>query len=150
MDLESDISPTTVWSLLGFTSRDRVFKSRSIRLGALAVNAIEGALFEPFPVDIRARDRLLWCMFLIILRGYFLGNNSSIVHFSFIGALRDVDRIGDYDWGSFTFAYFLHSMRIRYEGQTDTWLDFYPFLLVGFSHLTSTFFFVFFLSFLLM
>lgn len=97
VDLKADISPTTVQSLLGFTSQDRVFKDRRICLGALVVDVIQGALSEPFPVDIRACDRLLRHLFLIIMRGCFLGSNSFTVHFSIVRALRDVGSIGDYD-----------------------------------------------------
>lgn len=77
------------------------------------------------------RDRILRRLFLTIMRGFFLANNSSTISFSLVGALRDVERIGDYDWGSFTFAYFLHGMRLRSEGVTEAWLGFYPFLLVS-------------------
>lgn len=77
VDLKVHISPTVVRSLLGFTARDRVFKGRSIRSRAL----IQGVLAQLFHIDVRARDHLLRYLFLIILRGYFLGNNSSTVHF---------------------------------------------------------------------
>lgn len=107
IDLEAHISPTIIRSLLGFTVHDRVFKGRSIYYDALVVEAIQGALSQSFLADIRARDRLLRYLFLIILKGYFLGNNSSTIHFSIVGALKDVSSIIDYNWGSFTFAYFL-------------------------------------------
>lgn len=132
-----DISPAAVRSLLGFSPRDRVFKARNICSGALAFDAIEGILYEPFLDDLVERDRLLRRLFLTIMRGYFLANNSSTVHFSIVGDLRDVDRIRDYDWGSFT--YFLHGMRLRSEGQTDAWLGFFPFLLVSFLSNSSHF-----------
>lgn len=86
---------------------------------------------EPFPDDMVERDRLLRRLFLTIMRGCFLANNSSTIHFSIVKALREVDRIEDYDWGSFTFAYFLYCRRLRSNGQTDAWLSFYPFFLVG-------------------
>lgn len=117
--MEADISPIAIRALLGFSPWDRVFKAHSIRSGALAFDAIRGILSKLFPNDLVERDRLLHCLFLIIMRGYFLANNSFTVHFSIVGDLRDVDRIRDYDWGSFTFAYFLHGMRLRSEGQTD-------------------------------
>lgn len=40
VDLEIDISPTTVQTLLGFIARDKVFKGKSIHLGTLVVKAI--------------------------------------------------------------------------------------------------------------
>lgn len=55
-------------------------------------------LAQPFLADSRARDRLLRRMFLIILKDYFFGNNSFTIYFSIVGALKEVDRIGDYDW----------------------------------------------------
>lgn len=42
MPLDADISLTIVRALLGFFPRDRVFKARSIRSGALAFDAIRG------------------------------------------------------------------------------------------------------------
>lgn len=116
VDLGADIFPTTIRSLLGFTTLNRVFKDRSIRSGTLAVNAIQGALSQLFLADIRARNRLLRCLFLIILKGCFLGNNSSTINFSIIGVLRDMTSIRDYDWGSFTFSYFLYGMHLYSEG----------------------------------
>lgn len=97
----------TVQSLLGFTHQDRVFKAQSIRSGVFAIDVVREVLSEPFPDDMRVRDQLLRFFFLTIMRGCFLENISFTIHFSIIGALRDVDRIGDYNWGSFNFSYFL-------------------------------------------
>lgn len=71
------------------------------------------------------------------MRGCFIANNSSTIPFNLVGAIQDVDRIGDYDYGSFTLAIFLHEMRLLLEGVTDDWLGFYSFLLV--SHLDQFF-----------
>lgn len=49
--------------------------------------------------------------------------------FVLISATREVDRIGEFDWGSYTFAYFLRGMRLRSQGLMEAWLGFYPFLL---------------------
>lgn len=59
MPMKSDISPTIVHSLLGFTSRDRFFKARSFRSGALTFDAIGGILSESFTDDLVERDWLL-------------------------------------------------------------------------------------------
>lgn len=84
-------------TLLGFAARDNDCKGHNIRSRALATEAVQGILSEPFPEDVRVRDRLLHRLFLIILRGCLLGNNSSTIYFSIVGALRDVDRTVDYD-----------------------------------------------------
>lgn len=59
MDLEVQISLTTVHFLPGFIARGKIFKGRNICFGALALKAIQGMLAQPFPVNIKARDRLL-------------------------------------------------------------------------------------------
>lgn len=150
MPLGVDISPTSVRALLGFSPRDRAFKARSIHSGALGSDALKGIWFELFPDDLVERDQLLQRLFLTIMRDYFLANNSSTVLFSIMEALRDVDRIGYYDWGSFIFAYFLYGTRLRSEGQTDAWLGFYPIILVSFLFDSLSFLVYFFSFFLLM
>lgn len=78
-----------------------------MRSGALVVEVVAGILSQPFPKDIQERDQLLWRLFLVIMRGFYLGNNSSTIHYIIVKALKYVDQIGTYDWGSFTFAFFL-------------------------------------------
>lgn len=63
MPLEPHISPITVHQLLGFEPWDPVFKSRIIHFGDLAIEAIQGALSEPFSVNPSAHDQLLQSLF---------------------------------------------------------------------------------------
>ena len=127
----ANITPTAVRSLLGVPVG--ALKGRTVRSGPLSVDAVSGLLSEPMPDDVRIRNRILRRLFLIIIRGCFIADNSSTVSFALVSATRDVDRIGEYDWGSYTFAYFLRGMRLRSQGLTEAWLGFYPFLLVSIS-----------------
>lgn len=61
------------------------------------MDAAQGTLQEPLHEDLVERDHILRCLFLTILRGYFIANNSSIVPFSLVGVVRKVDLIRDYD-----------------------------------------------------
>lgn len=72
-----------------------------------------------------------------------MGNNATTIHSSVLRSLRDVDQIGDYDWGSFTFALFLFGMHRRTETLASTWFGFFPFLLVGLVSIFFDFPFVF-------
>lgn len=90
-----------------------------MRSGALVVEVVTSILSQSFPKDIREHDQLLRRLFLVIVRGFYLGNNSSTIHYIIVKALRDVDHIGTYDWGSFTFAFFLRGMRFHSKGQMD-------------------------------
>lgn len=106
----ANISPTTVRSLLGVQAE--AHKGKIVCTSPLSVDAMSGAFTEPLLDDRRVRDRILRRLFLIILWGCFLADNSS------------TDCIGEYDWGSYTFSYFLRGMNMRSQGLTEAWLGF--------------------------
>lgn len=133
VDLDMHISYSEVSDLLGINDIEVLWKNRKLRSGPLMDDPKHSAFFQSFPEDVRVRDHLLRRLFLIIMGGCFLGNNSSTVHSALVRSIVDVDQISHYDWGTFTLAFFLRSMRRRTEALTTDKFGFYHFLLVNYS-----------------
>lgn len=129
MDLDRDISHSEVKDLLGLHDIEALWKNRELRSSPLMDDLVHLIVFQAFLWDVRVMDQLLRRLFLIIMRGCFLGNNSSMVHSSLVRSIANVSQISSYNCGSFTLDLFLRSLRRWTEMLTGCWFGFYHFLM---------------------
>lgn len=90
MDLDRDILHSKVLNLLGLHDVEALSKNRELHSGPLIDDPVCLVFFQAFPGDVRVRGQLLRRLFLIIMRGYFLGNSNSVVHNSLVRSIADV------------------------------------------------------------
>ncbi|KAK1373599.1 PMD domain-containing protein [Heracleum sosnowskyi] len=109
---------------------DLLGKPGAIKDGKIYLKDIKpkrGELTGIPPTD-EAREKNFRRLFLYVVASCFFNNNRSVIDHSLVECLERINDVGSYDWGEFTYAFFLAAMRRKVTAEIGALTAFWQFL----------------------